>query len=103
MSEAEARTRLRRAAATSETMELVKLFVERTGLPLYLGGEEKWAQALARMQQAGVEEADLEQAIDECRTQGADHRFAGIGGDPGHHCQSQAQSRTARRRITAGI
>ena len=49
---------------------LVKLFVERTGLPLYLGGEEKWAQALARMQQAGVEEADLEQAIDECRTRG---------------------------------
>ena len=48
----------------------MKLFVERTGLPLYLGGEEKWAKALARMQQAGVEEADLEQAIDECRTRG---------------------------------
>ena len=44
--------------------------MERTGLPLYLGGEEKWAQALARMQQAGVEEEDLEQAIDECRTKG---------------------------------
>ena len=49
---------------------LVKLFVERTGLPLYLGGEEKWAKALARMQQAGVEEGDLEQAIDECRNKG---------------------------------
>ena len=44
--------------------------MERTGLPLYLGGEEKWAKALARMQQAGVEEGDLEQAIDECRSKG---------------------------------
>ena len=54
----------------TENNGLVKLFVERTGLPLYLGGEEKWVQALARMQQAGVEEGDLEQAIDECRSKG---------------------------------
>ena len=50
--------------------ELVKLFIEKTGLPLYFGGEDKWARALERMQQAGVEAADLEQAIDECRTKG---------------------------------
>jgi len=49
---------------------LVKLFVEKTGLPLFLGGEEKWARALKRMQEAGVGEADLEQSIDECRTKG---------------------------------
>ena len=28
---------------------LVKLFVERTGPPLFLGGEDKWARALERM------------------------------------------------------
>jgi hypothetical protein len=50
--------------------ELVKLFVERTGLPLFMGGEDKWAQALERMKNAGVGAGDLEQAIDECRTKG---------------------------------
>lgn len=50
--------------------ELVKLFVERTGLPLYLGGKEKWASALKRLHKAEVEEADLEQGIDECRSRG---------------------------------
>lgn len=49
---------------------LVKVFMERTGLPLFMGGEEKWAQALERMHAAGVDEEDLEQAIDECRTRG---------------------------------
>lgn len=49
---------------------LVKLFVERTGLPLFLGGEDKWARALERMKKAGVEEGDLDQAIDECRNKG---------------------------------
>lgn len=50
--------------------ELVKLFIAKTGLPLFFSGEDKWARALERMQQASVEEADLEQAIDECRTKG---------------------------------
>jgi hypothetical protein len=50
--------------------EMVKLFIERTGLPLFMGGEDKWARALERMKQAGVGEADLEQAIDECRSKG---------------------------------
>jgi hypothetical protein len=49
---------------------LVKQFVEKTGIPLFTGGEDKWARALERMQQAGVGEADLEQAIDECRQKG---------------------------------
>ena len=59
-----------RGVVNFQDVGLVKLFVERTGLPLYLGGEGKWAQALARMQQAGVEEGDLDQAIDECRSKG---------------------------------
>jgi hypothetical protein len=50
--------------------DLVKLFMERTGLPLNLGGEEKWARALARLCAAEVEAGDLEQAIDECRSKG---------------------------------
>jgi hypothetical protein len=49
---------------------LVKLFIELTGLPLFMGGEDKWARALERMKCAGVGEADLELAIDECRQKG---------------------------------
>ena len=49
---------------------LVKQFVEKTGIPLFTGGKDKWARALERMKQAGVGEADLEQAIDECRQKG---------------------------------
>ncbi|MCJ7519530.1 MAG: hypothetical protein MUO42_07665 [Anaerolineaceae bacterium] len=49
---------------------LVKVFIERTEIPPFLGGKGRWVKALERLKQAGVEESDLEQAIDECRQKG---------------------------------
>ena len=49
---------------------LVKQFVEKTGIPLFTGGKDKWARALERMKKAGVGESDLAKAIDECRQKG---------------------------------
>jgi hypothetical protein len=50
--------------------ELVKTFIEHTSIPLNTGGEEKWAKALARMKEVGVEKADIVSALGECYQKG---------------------------------
>lgn len=58
------------AAGSLRKTELVQVFMDLTGLPLFPGDEAKWAKALARMQHAGVTAPDLTQAVEECRAKG---------------------------------
>lgn len=50
--------------------ELVKTFVKHTRIPLNTGGADKWAEALSRMKKAGVEKADIINALGECAGKG---------------------------------
>ena len=50
--------------------ELVKTFIAHTHIPLNTGGEEKWARALARLNNAGVEKVDIISALGECYQKG---------------------------------
>jgi hypothetical protein len=50
--------------------ELVRTFVEHTRIPRNTGGEEKWAKALARLKEAGVEKGDIISALGECYQKG---------------------------------
>jgi len=50
--------------------ELVKTFIDHTHIPLNTGGEEKWAKALARLNNAGVEKVDIISALGECYQKG---------------------------------
>ena len=50
--------------------ELVETFMKHTRIPLNTGGADKWAEALARMKKAGVEKADIINALGECAGKG---------------------------------
>jgi len=50
--------------------ELARTFVEHTRIPLNTGGADKWVEALARMKKAGVEKADIINALGECAGKG---------------------------------
>jgi hypothetical protein len=50
--------------------ELVKTFIDHTSIPVNTGGEDKWAKALARLREAGVEPADIVSALGECAHKG---------------------------------
>ena len=47
--------------------ELVKCFVDLTGIPVHTGGRDKWAQALGRLKAAGITPADMRAAVSECQ------------------------------------
>jgi hypothetical protein len=50
--------------------ELARTFIDHTGIPVNTGGEEKWAKALARLKEAGVDKADIISALGECARKG---------------------------------
>jgi hypothetical protein len=50
--------------------ELVETFMKHTSIPLNTGGADKWAEALKRMEKAGVEKDDVINALGECAGKG---------------------------------
>ena len=50
--------------------ELVKTFIDHTRIPLNTGGEGKWADALRRLKDAGVDKLDVVTALGECAHKG---------------------------------
>jgi len=60
----------RKSGGVSPGDELVRCFVDLTGIPIHTGGREKWALALRRLKAAGITPADLRAAVGECQGKG---------------------------------
>lgn len=54
-------------SSVSPTDELVRCFVDHTGIPINTGGRDKWALALSRLKSAAITPDDLRAALSECQ------------------------------------